>query len=549
MHAAAPEGRLATAYRWLMAHQRVWLIVSWIALTAAASMAWRHGTDAGAAWDETFHVRYGKRVLEWFRSDGVLDGALHYQNLYLYGGLFDLTAAWLSERSPLGHYETRHLLTAFVALFGAVGSWKLASLVAGPFAGFLAATMLVLTPAWLGHGLFNPKDIPFGTGAIWAAYTATRLGVGPIPPRIRDVLLAGIALGLALAVRPGGLILLSYPVIALGARSALQLFRRLQLLEPLGFSRLLIDAGWKIALVIAIAYPLMLSTWPWAQLAPFVRPFEAVKQFMHFTWDNVVLFRGAFIPAPDLPREYIPVWFAITLPETYLLAAFCALVGLARLTRKHAFVRPERAIGIGMVAVAAFLPLAAAVVLRPPVYDAHRHFLFLLPPLAALAGVALASVLRAQELKLWLRGSVAGVWIALCIVTCVDIVQLHPYEYIYFNRLFGGLQAANGRYETDYWGVAYKEAFMWVVKNVPPVHPGRPTRIASCNNNTNERMTYYLGRVPGAKESFEIVRGYGRADLFVAMTRFRCHDVPGQVLATVERQGVPLVYVIRTTNK
>jgi hypothetical protein len=548
MFAAVPDGRLAGTLRWLRARNRVWLVLSWIALAAGVVIVCRHGTDAGAAWDETFHLRYGKRVLAWFRTDHVDTGALNYKNLYLYGGLFDFTAAWLTERSPLGPYETRHLLTAFVALLGVVGCWKLASLVAGPAAGVLAATMLVLTPAWVGHGLFNPKDIPFGTGAIWAAYTATRLGSGPIPPRLRDIFWAGIALGLALAVRPGGMILVSYPFIAVSARAAVELRRRLQRQQPLRFFRLLANSAWKVVVVLVLAYPLMLMTWPWAQLAPFERPFEALRAAMHFTWNGLVLFRGEFIHAHDLPRSYLPVWFAITLPETYVLAAICALACLWRFASDRRFVKGERVIGTMMIALATFMPLMAAIVLRPPVYDGQRHFLFILPPLAALAGVTFASFFRAYDWPIRLRRSVAGIWIALCIVTYIDMRQLHPYEYIYFNRLSGGLKAADGRFETDYWGVAYKEAFAWVVRHVPPVHPERRTRIASCNTNTNERMTYYLEQSSKAKAAFEVVKSYQRADLYVAMTRGGCHRVPGEVLRTIKRQGVPLVYVIRTTN-
>jgi hypothetical protein len=244
----------------------------------------------------------------------------------------------------------------------------------------------------------------------------------------------------------------------------------------------------------------------------------------------------------------LPRWFAITLPETYVLALACAVANLWHATREGALVRGRRVIGVTMIAIAAFLPLLAALVLHPVVYDGQRHFLFILPPLAALAGVALASFFREANTWPQLRAAAAAGWIALCVVTCVDVKRLHPYEYVYFNRLSGGLKAANGRFETDYWGVAYKEAFAWIVKHVPPVDPNRPTRIASCNNNSNERMSYYLERWPKAKQNFEIVRGYKRADLYVAMTRHRCHHVAGKVLRTIRRQGVPLVYVIRTNH-
>jgi hypothetical protein len=543
MIAATPRPGLVAVQRWLSTRNRVWLLVSWLALAVAIVLVWRHGTDAGVSWDEMFHIRYGKRLLGWFRTDGQDDSALHYKNLYLYGGLFDVVAAWASERSPLGPFETRHLLTAFLALLGVVGSWKLAALAGGPLAGVLAAVMLVLTPAWLGHGLFNPKDIPFGTGAIWAAYTATRLGVGPIPLRWRDVLFAGVGLGIALAFRPGGFILVGYPFAAVGLRLILEVIRRRELR-----ARWLLDVTYKPALIVALAYPLMLSTWPWARISPFDRPFEAFEQMMNFTHNGEVLYRGEFIHAHDLPRDYLPRWFAMTLPETYLLALACALANLWHATRDRAAVNGRRVIAVTMIAIAAFLPLIAALVLHPVVYDGQRHFLFILPPLASLAGVALATFFRDAATSVWLRRAVGTAWIALCVMTSVDMKRLHPYEYVYFNRLSGGLKAASGQFETDYWGVAYKEALAWIVKHVQPVDPNRRTRIASCNNNSNERMFYYLERWPSAKEKFEIVKDYKRADLYVAMTRHRCHQVPGEVLRTVRRQGVPLVYIIRTAK-
>ena len=31
------------------------------------------------------------------------------------------------------------------------------------------------------------------------------------------------------------------------------------------------------------------------------------------------------------------------------------------------------------------------------------------------------------------------------------LVRLHPYQYLYYNPLVGGLEGAAGRYDTDYW--------------------------------------------------------------------------------------------------
>jgi hypothetical protein len=547
-HAHVEEQRptAPSRLRGALARADVWLILSWLGLLASVLFVARHGTDTGVTFDEVFQRRYGEKVMAWFRSGFTDDSAMRYKNLRYYGGLFDLSGQWLDEHSSLGPYETRHMLTAFVALLGGVGAWKLAAAVAGPRAGFFAALMLAFTPAWLGHGLFNPKDIPFGTAAVWAAHGALELGIGPMPLRARDVLWAGFTLGIALAVRPGGIVLLGYPVLAAGARYTLELVWRRRERRTLGAAGLGLRCALQLSFVYALAWLLMLSTWPWAQRGPLERPIEAIRAAFEFHWNGFVLFRGEFIHAHDLPRSYLPVWFAITLPETYLVALVCAAASLVGLHRKR--VPSTRALGVLLIAVAAFLPLALAIALRPVVYDGQRHFLFVLPPLAAVAGVALAGALGRQAYALWLRGAVLAVWLGLLAWTARDMYRLHPYEYVYFNRLSGGLRHAYTRYETDYWGATYKEGIDWVVHNVPPVAEGRRTRVSSCSTNTDERMAYYVDRWPGASDQFQVVRGYKRADIYVAMTRDHCAEVPGEVLHVVKRQGVPLLFVFRAEH-
>ena len=72
--------------------------------------------------------------------------------------------------SPLGTYETRHLLNGLVGLFGLFVTWRLACSVASGRAGLLALALLATTPAYYGHMFINPKDIPFA-----AALTALLL--------------------------------------------------------------------------------------------------------------------------------------------------------------------------------------------------------------------------------------------------------------------------------------------------------------------------------------------------------------------------------------
>jgi hypothetical protein len=49
----------------------------------------------------------------------------------------------------------------------------------------------------------------------------------------------------------------------------------------------------------------------------------------------------------------------------------------------------------------------------------------------------------------------------------VDGIRLHPYEYIYYNRLVGGVHGAFRNYELDYWGTSYREAAAYLSSTAP----------------------------------------------------------------------------------
>jgi hypothetical protein len=530
-----PERRILAVPRAL---RDPWLAASLAGFAGLCALIAAFGQDAGVTWDEGFQLQYGQRVLAWFRSGFRDRSALHYLDLYLYGGLFDAPAQWIVEHSPFGPYETRHLLTAIVALLGIWGTWLLAAAVGGRRAGFFAAATLALTPTWIGHGLFNPKDVPFATAAVFATWAAQRIAIGEGPLRTREAVLAGLACGLALGVRPGGFFLLSYPILAAVARTARM---------PQDKQHVITHAARALPLLLVLlasAWVVMLSAWPWAQLDPIARPIEAMYAASHFNWPGAMLFDGRLVLSTELPARYLLVWFGITLPEFYFIAAGSGVTLLVIALRTRRW-DARRSAGIGLIAWSTVLPLTAALVTHPTLYDAHRHFLFLFPPLAALAGLALSDFVRESRVWTSVRVSVLGAWVATAVLVASQIVELHPYEYVYFNRSVGGLSGASGRYETDYWGASYREGLAWVVAHVRST---RRLRIAACDSSSAGRMYYYLQRWPGAGHRFEVIESPQSADLFLAVTRYDCHRrVPAEVLHVIERQGAPLLYVLHPT--
>lgn len=522
----------------------VWRVLSCALVAALLFLTARYGADAGVIWDELLQAEYGDRVLAWFGSGFTDRRALAFEDLYLYGGLFEAAAQWTAAHSPAGLYETRHYLTACLAVAGIAISGATAGRIAGPRAGFFAALILALTPAWVGHGLFNPKDVPFAALASAVTWASATIATGPAPVPWASALAANAALGLALAVRPGGWFLIALPLagVVAGAWRGARLHA-----SPGGGDMLrsaIVGIG-RCAALVPLAWALMLSAWPWAQLAPLSRPIEAMRAASRFHWDGTMLFAGGQVRSTALPAGYLPTWFAITTPEMY---GVCLLLGLTALV-VFPRARPGRdAAGAVPVLLAVCGPMAGALWTRPVLYDGLRHFLFVFPGLSVLAALSFERFLDGARPALW-RAAGVTLFAAAALLAAHDAVVLHPYEYVYFNRPFGGTAAAVGRYETDYWGATYREGLAWTLSHLSRLREDGPTRVAACNDNANRRLEYYRQHWPGAAERIQIAPDYAGADVFLAVTRYDCHRQPGQVVHVVARANAPLLYVIRTGSR
>src|SRR6266853_95402 len=166
--------------------------------------------DYGVTWDEDAHNWYGNFVLDYYVSFFADRNALHWRDLYNYGAIFDTAAAALNRVSPMGIYETRHLLNALVGVLGLAGCFKLGHAVGGARVGFFATLFLLLTPNYYGQMFNNPKDIPFAVGVVWATYYMVRM-VPTLPqPPLGLLAKLGVAIGMTMGVRIGGLLLLCY---------------------------------------------------------------------------------------------------------------------------------------------------------------------------------------------------------------------------------------------------------------------------------------------------------------------------------------------------
>ena len=541
---AAPVWRLRLG-TWAMG----WDDVARAGLVAAVLLVILSFRSYGLIWDEEWQAIYGHKILAWYTSFFSDDSSFTYLNLHFYGGAFDLVAALVNRVSPLGEYETRHLMGGLVGVLGLAGAWRLGQRMGGPRAGALAAALLLLIPGFWGHAFFNPKDVPFAVAMVWTLVWAVRL-VDQLPrPRPATVLAFGAVLGLALGTRIGGVLMLVYLAPVLGAYLALELWQR-------GLSGAARAAGaMALALLPALmlAYVVMVVVWPWALQAP-LNPWRAFTTFAHFTWPGEVLAFGRHLSSQNLPWWYLPGQLLVQLPEVVLaglaLAGCFGLVGglagglMGGLSGGRA--RPSPMAGLPdrlrgrlplvLVALAALFPIAYFIAFKPAIYHGYRHFIFVVPPLAVLAALGLDRTL----VLLGRHGRRAGVLAAGVLLSAmgwqaVQAARLFPNEYIYYNSLVGGVQGAEGRFNLDYWGNALHEGADLLNARIGARRraDGKPWRVLVCGYPLS--AAYYLG------PNFATSNDSADADFYLAFTEGRCdRAIPGTVIGRVARAGVTL---------
>ena len=220
-------------------------------------------------------------------------------------------------------------------------------------------------------------------------------------------------------------------------------------------------------------------TWPNLWGAPLSRYLTSLAQASDFSWDGKVMFAGVDYGVGELPRQYLPVLLSIQFSEVALVLF---VMGLAITLVWFMRGSLDRRM-IMLLAAWGFLPLLAAIVLQPTMYDNFRHFLFIIPPFFIFAGIGIQAIFNRIHAPLW-----KSLLVGLVILPNIwALARLHPYEYVYYNQLVGGVRGAFRRYEMDYWATSYREATDYV-NAIAPSHArvavwGPDTLVASYARN------------------------------------------------------------------
>lgn len=272
--------------------------------------------------------------------------------------------------------------------------------------------------------------------------------------------------------------------------------------------------------------------WPYLWYAPFARLWQSLTVMSNFPQPGIALFNGQIIPVGALPFFYLPelILIQITLPA--LLFIF---VGLWLYARQK--VSQDQKSLARMLLLWFGLPLAYGVLLTPSMYDNFRQYLFAIPPLFVLAGFSFQ----------WLSNAIrnaTGYWTAvifICLFGIIAIVQLHPYEYIYYNELVGGVRGASTRFEMDYWATALTESTLQLNQLAP-----QNSRVVVWGQELIVRQAARGDLLVEGNRggTYDPETGYDYAIINLGPTRPVDALYPdANIVAAVSRAGVPLAVV------
>lgn len=374
-------------------------------------------------------------------------------------------------------------------------------------------------------------------------------------PKFNPLTLAMLALSLALAIsnRIGGLIVVGY----MGLWGLLWLIRYGKSVGGATIGKTIVAA----LMVCAIGFFGGLLLWPYAMQNPVHNSIESFKLMSQFDVQLRQLFEGTMVMSSNLPWYYTPKFMLMTIPVA-------VMIGWLIYPFFGAF-KKERRIESIMLYFCFLFPVFWIVYTGANVYGGWRHSLFAYPPMAVAAGLGFDAFAAWAGRKSGKRKAESGergaAWVELvcslvplCLMVppALHTVRNHPYEYVYFNELAGGVKKAFGHYELDYYYHSMREATEWVMDNAESKPDGETTLVGSWHIES----TKYFLRNDTTRFATRFVRWAQRYEYDWDYLVFPITGISGEYLLgehfppkdcvhTVDVDGVPIALVLKRQTK
>ena len=256
----------------------------------------------------------------------------------------------------------------------------------------------------------------------------------------RLILVSAFLLGLTSSIRILG------PFAGILVSTYFFLIRRKQALKPL-----LIYWG--------VAAAMFFVTRPYFWKDSINRILGSIDSSTSFQWLGTIRFQGNLYTADEVPTSYAPHIILNQLTEPLILLAMLGLI----LAVWHFYKKSKERIILLIVFGWIIIPTITSLLLDVTFYDNFRQLFFIIPPVLIFAGFGVEGLFYLLKPRI-----LRFVFIVILILPgAINIVKLHPYEYIYYNLIVGGVSRAYMNYELDYWCTSCKEEMEFVNSEAP----------------------------------------------------------------------------------
>lgn len=500
--------------------------------------------DAGISGDEEVHYKHSEMVYNYFSTWGKDKSALDTPKTHLqyYGQAFDnlvtFGAHWFKIEDI---YSFRHLMCSFSGWLTILITALFAAYFAGYGAAILVLILFATSPTFLGHSQNNLKDVPFALAYIASLFYSLKLIFSEGKPSRKTMLFLILSLAFSVGIRPGGLLSIFYLGLFVFLKFLIDWIKSRQLEPSIVGKRILMYSG------IALAgYLLALTIWPYALQNPVLNVWKSYQVMTHFPTTVRQIFEGKFDWSDFHPWWYLPKYMAITIP----FVVFAGLI-IFLSTLKKGYTKPQK-IQLVLIGFTIVFPIVFVVLKGSNLYGSWRHFLFVYPGIVLISALGFHAIFKHFQHKLTQIGIIL-VLLVLSIHPVKFMAANHPYYYLYYNQLIGGLKGAYGNYETDYYYHTMREGAEWLQKYLQN-KPDKDTIIVGSNfpiqwyfrNEKAIKMVYfpYQSRSQFDWDYAIVANSYISPSLLTTKVW-----PPTNTIHTIFADGVPVCAVIERVTK
>lgn len=483
--------------------------------------------DVGIGWDEGDNRDLGIYSYNYYRTlgqDRYYFTAFAFDEVFMTRGPVIETIRETITRKfnlPVG-MSFYHIFIGLTSLFAFFFAYKVgANITKSHNFGIFAILILLTTPRFIGDIYNNSKDI----APIYLLLGIMFFSINCIYKQKKlNYLVLGILTGLIISMR---VVFLYVYAVFVVHDFVILISNKKRNWHKFAINHLTLLLSWSISLHIVQ---------PYLHIKPVIGLIDMIRASTQFPLKFQVLFEGVIYKSNELPWYYLLKNIIITTPLFHLFLLFLGIVSAILIINDQRNFK-KKIIHVYILSLF-ILPLFLVILTRPAMYDGWRHFYFMIAPMTILM------ILGFQAISVYLSRFKIKYLLFIVLVVCllptvITLIQLHPYQYVFYNSLVGGLSGAYKHYETDYWGKSFRESVLWL-RSDQVANTKKQINIKSCGHPLSSY--YYFSK------NMHLVTNINKADYYICYTRFNEDKLAPKnykMVHKVSRLDVPLNYVFK----